>query len=129
MTPVAADVLRARGIPFGDHLSAPLDEEDARAADLIVVMTRHQADDVESLVPEAREKIVLMKELSEIETAKSPAVDAAARLAALLAGQRPEPRRTLDVDDPMGLPLSAYERCADELAAGVSVIARILCGR
>jgi protein-tyrosine-phosphatase len=33
-----------------------------------------------------------------------------------------------DVDDPMGLPASAYERCAEELGHGVRVLADLLCG-
>jgi hypothetical protein len=62
-----------------------------------------------------------MKELVELD------VPAGAGLGALLAATRPPSRRSLDVDDPMGLPARAYERAAGEIEAGVKVLAEALC--
>ncbi|MEA3056833.1 MAG: hypothetical protein QOD30_2265, partial [Actinomycetota bacterium] len=37
-------------------------------------------------------------------------------------------RRALDLDDPMGLPVFAYERAAGEIDLGVQRLADLLCG-
>jgi hypothetical protein len=66
--------------------------------------------------------------LAEIEVADvASGTSREERLKALLAGARPEPRRSLDVDDPIGLPLAVYERCIRELREGVAVLVEILC--
>ncbi|MDQ5814794.1 MAG: hypothetical protein M3516_00665, partial [Actinomycetota bacterium] len=50
------------------------------------------------------------------------------RLQALLDGARPEPRRSLDVDDPIGLPTGAYDRCVSDLRLGIDALVAIICG-
>jgi hypothetical protein len=63
-----------------------------------------------------------MKELVELDLRPG------AGLPALLAATRPPPRRSLDVDDPMGMLARSYERAAGEIEAGVKALATALCG-
>jgi protein-tyrosine phosphatase len=113
----------AYGASLNIHHSRPLTPEELNAADLIVAMTSVHLREIRSLAPEAANKVVLMKELVEIERASD-----GSGLDTLFDGVRPSYRRALDVDDPIGLPFSAYERCAKELKAGVDVLADVLCG-
>jgi protein-tyrosine phosphatase len=123
----AIAVMAGRQIDLSAHRSRPLDLGELEEADLIVVMTSAHVDEVLNLAPEVKDKMIMLKELGEMALANDGA-DARARLAALLGMERPTPRRGLDLDDPMGLPSRAYERCADELEAGVLVLADVLCG-
>jgi protein-tyrosine phosphatase len=122
----ARDVFRARGWDLEPHRSRDLTPELVAGADLVVAMTSVHRREVLELDPGAVSKTVLMKELAEIE-ADAVKGDARLRLKALLAGRRPEPRRALDLDDPMGLPSFAYERSFSEIEAGVEVLLDILC--
>jgi hypothetical protein len=63
-----------------------------------------------------------------MEIEESSASETSARLRSLLSARRPEPRRALDLDDPMGLPVFAYERAAGEIQLGVRRLAEVLCG-
>ena len=100
------------------------------AADIVVVMTSVHEREVLEVSPGAAPKLVLLKELAEMRAAAGSldGSDAGARLKRLLDAARPERRRALDVDDPMGLPVTAYQRCAKELKAGVEALAEVLCG-
>ena len=128
-TEVAVDVMRDLGIDLASHRSRPIEDEDLVTADIIVVMTSVHLREVLGAAPDITDKVVLMKELAEIEMSpvesEATTVD---RVAALLSGPRPPRRRSLDVDDPMGLPAFAYERAAREIEAGVKVLAAVLCG-
>lgn len=126
--PEAREVLRARGIELDGHRSRPLDPEELAAADLVVAMTSVHARELRELSEEVGTKMVLMKELVEMEVDECPSVELDDRLRSLLAAKRPAPRRALDLDDPMGLPVFAYERAASEIAAGVRRLADLLCG-
>lgn len=122
----AVDVLAARQIDLATHRSRPVDEEELAEADLVVAMTSVHLQEIEAIRPGTRAKTVLLKEVAEIAEGDVP--DPRGRLRSLLEARRPEPRRALDLDDPMGLPQSAYERCAGELEAGVRALADVLCG-
>ena len=127
----AMDAMAARGVGLRDHRSRPASPQEIEAADLVVVMTSVHVDEVLQAVPAARPKLVMLKELPEIKAGLAAADlggSAHERLARLLEAPRPEPRRALDVDDPIGLPATAYKRCADELARGVDALADMLCG-
>jgi protein-tyrosine phosphatase len=126
-TRYAVDVLTEQGIDLAGHRSRPLQVGDIGAADLVVAMTSVHLREIEQIDPGAREKTVLLKEIGEIAWG-GEASDGAGRLRVLLSGTRPEPTRALDLDDPMGLPHGAYERCAGELREGVRALADILCG-
>jgi protein-tyrosine-phosphatase len=123
----AIEVLSAYGIELAGHRSRAVEAAHVEAADLVVAMTSVHLREIERLDPRARAKTLLLKEIVEIAW-EGDASDMAGRLALLLAGTRPKPRRELDLDDPIGLPLRAYERCARELRAGIRALADILCG-
>ena len=127
-TSEAIETLRARGVNLEAHRSRALEIDELRAADIIVAMTSVHVREITSLAPDVVDRIVLMKELKEIEPAAAPPdADASGRVAALLGGKRPKHRRALDVDDPMGLPIGAYERAVREIEEGVEVLATALC--
>ena len=123
-TPDAVRAVGALGIDLSQHRSRGLDPDEAEAADIVVVMTSVHEHEVLGVSPGAR--VVRLKELAEIQWEKGTG-GARERLAALLAGRRPERRRSLDVDDPISLPYSAYERSLKEIRAGVQVLADVLC--
>ena len=127
-TPEAVETVRERGGDLSTHSSRPIEMDELLAADVIVAMTSVHVREIAGLAPEVVERIVLMKELREIEPVRLPE-DALPeeRLTALLRGGRPPRRRALDVDDPMGLPASAYERTARELQDGIDVLVATLC--
>lgn len=126
--PEARQTMTARGIDLEDHRSRPLDAEELAGSDLVVVMTSVHARELRDLAHDVGAKVVLIKELVEMEVDEPSGPALESRLAALLNGRRPEPRRALDLDDPMGLPAFAYERAAGEIAAGVERLADLLCG-
>jgi protein-tyrosine-phosphatase len=128
-TQEAVDALGELEIDLRSHRSQPLTGVDVEEADVVVAMTSVHLRELGKLSPDAMPKVVLMKELAEIAAESSGSEDAAGRLTSFLAGQRPEPRRSLDVDDPIGLPLYAYQRCVRELQTGIEVLANVICGK
>jgi protein-tyrosine-phosphatase len=126
--PEAIATLRERGVDIGSHRSRPLDPKEVEEADLVVGMTSVHVRELLDAVPEVAPKVVLLKALAEI-TGPVGGASAAERLEALLGAPRPEWRRALDIDDPIGLPLSAYEKCVAEIQAGVDALADLLCGK
>jgi len=128
-TTEAVETLRKRGVDLTTHRSRPVEMKELREADVIVAMTSVHVREITNLAPDVVERMVLMKEIREIEAAPVPdGADPATKLASLLNGGRPGRRRSLDVDDPMGLPIGAYERAFREIEEGVEVLAAVLCG-
>ena len=129
-TPDAVTTLIERGVDLRPHRSRALDRAEIEEADLVVAMTSVHVREIGAEVPEALGKVRLVKELAELELGgeTSPSTPEEG-LARLLAATRPPARRSLDVDDPMGLPARAYERAAGEIEAGVRVLADALCPR
>lgn len=123
-TPEALQVLEARDIDFTGHRSRPVDPDELAEADLVVAMTSVHVKELRQMSEAVGTKLVMMKEIVEMEVGEPMG---ASGLDTFLAGRRPEPRRALDLDDPMGLPVFAYERAADEIAAGIARLAEILC--
>lgn len=120
--PEALQVLRGRGIDFEAHRSRAVDLAELEEADLVVAMTSVHVRELQQLSDAVGTKMVLMKEIVEMEPAEG-----SSGLQALLSGTRPERRRALDLDDPMGLPVFAYERAAGEIALGIERLAEVLC--
>jgi protein-tyrosine phosphatase len=120
----AQEVMRERGLDLSRHRSTPLEARHLDMADLVIVMTSVHVQEVGELAAEAETKTYLIKEFAELETTGSaePGLDA------ILAAGRPEPRRSLDVDDPIGLPFMAYERCLRDLESGVVSLLDLLYG-
>lgn len=133
-TSEAIAVLQGRGIDLSSHRSRGFDP--AGGADLIVAMTSvHVTELIKSVVSTTGQtdgddalgsRVRMMKELPELEVDLSWG-SPEERLAALLAAERPAPRRDLDVGDPYGLPFSSYERTVRDLDAGIEVLVRVLC--
>ena len=123
-TPEAAKVAADLGADISSHQSRPLTAAEVDEADLVIAMTSVHLKEISDVSPRARDKLFLMKELLEIQ----PRPPLGAGLAALRAGQRPSWRRALDLDDPIGLPLSAYQRCVGEIHAATEFLANVLCG-
>jgi protein-tyrosine-phosphatase len=127
----AIDALAARGIDLSPHRSTALERRHLLEADIVVAMTSVHRDEIAKMAGAGGEekvgdKLVLMKELAEIAFESADSNDRAARLRALLSGTRPEARRSLDLDDPIGLPLTAYKRCVGEIEGGIAVLAEVL---
>jgi protein-tyrosine phosphatase len=126
--PEAVELLSQRGIDLAEHRSRPVDEAELDAADVIVVMTSVHVRELKSMYPQVLPKVLMLKELAEIEPSPDPGNGTPeARLRGLLTGTRPPSRRSLDVDDPIGLPIGAYERCADDLQRGIDVLVQTIC--
>lgn len=126
-TASAVEVLARRNIDLSTHRSRALLAEEIEAADVVVAMTSVHVTEILDLTPHARHKIVLLKEIPEM---LAHARDGAREgLEALLEATRPPSRRGLDVDDPIGLPVRAYERCAGDLESGIAALADVLCPR
>jgi protein-tyrosine phosphatase len=123
----AVAVMQDRDIDLAAHAAASLDVADIEAADLILAMTSVHLREIEDLAPGSRGKVFLVKELAELEVAE-PGGSAGPedRLAALLSARRPEWRRALDLDDPMGRPRFAYERAAEQISEGIEHLMRML---
>ncbi len=127
-TDEAIATLQQRGVDISAHLSRPVEIDELRAADVIVAMTSVHVRELTNLAPDLVDRIVMMKELREIKAAASgPDASIEDKARALLSGQRPKRRRDLDVDDPMGLPIGAYERTVGELQEGIDVLVKALC--
>ena len=127
-TPEAVETVRERGGDLSGHGSRPIEMDELLGADIIAAMTSVHVREIAGLAPEVIDRIVLMKELPEITPLPLP-TDARPeeKVESLLRGARPPRRRSLDVDDPMGLPVHAYERTARELTAGIEVLVNTLC--
>jgi protein-tyrosine phosphatase len=123
----AISVLESRGLDLSSHRSRPLAIEELDSADLIVAMTSAHVREIVALSPRVEHKIRLLKELEKLVQERA-AETSSERLAGMLAVARPRRRRALDVDDPMGLPISTYERCVSELETGIRALADVLCG-
>lgn len=127
-TPEAVEVLRARGIDISEHRSRGLDPKELQGADLVVGMTSVHRREILKVAPEVEGKLILLKELVEIALEGELPDTAKARLERLLGAKRPEWRRALDLDDPMGKPIGAYERTVAHIELGIEVLAEALCG-
>ena len=70
-----------------------------------------------------------MKELRESIPDPCPRMPRSARRSTrFYEGSDPAAAGTFDVDDPMGLPMTAYERTARELREGIDVLVETICG-
>jgi protein-tyrosine phosphatase len=112
------------GADISAYESEPLTAQQVEASDVVVAMTSVHLKEIADHAPGSVEKVFLMKELGELEPPPAPG----GGMAALLEGRRPQWRRALDLDDPIGLPLGAYRRCARQIHDGTELLADVLCG-
>ena len=131
-SPATPEAVRAVGeldIDLSSHRARSLDVDEVRTADVVVAMTSVHVREIIQMVPDAKEKVVLIKQLRATEV--EPLADDASRaqrLEALLAGRRPASVRAHDVDDPMGMPLGSYRRTVAELSGEIERLADVICG-
>jgi protein-tyrosine phosphatase len=117
-----------RHIDLSSHRSRPLEAREARDADIIVAMTSVHVEEIERIEPAAISRVVLLKQIADVAIESDDSVEATQRITNLLEAPRPPAIRSHDLDDPMGLPMGAYERCAGEIEAGIRALAAVICG-
>lgn len=127
-TDEAVAVLRARGIDLSGHRSRALEPKEVQEADVVVAMTSVHRREILHVVPQAADKLILMKELVEMALEGDLPDESEKRLERLLGAPRPKWRRALDLDDPIGKPIGAYERTVAQIEMGVEVLVSALCG-
>ena len=119
-TDEALEVLAGAGCTAGtEHRSQTLTIEMVESADVVVAMTSVHLREIESVAPGSKDKVFLMKELAELD-------GDGAGIEGLLAARRPEWRRALDLDDPMGFGIGTYRTCFAEISKGVDELVRRL---
>lgn len=129
-TPDALDVLSSVGVDANQHRSRPLRRKYIEEADIIIAMTSVHSTEIQEKVPDAGRKVFLLKEIMEMKVPDLPAdMPVEERLQHFLKAKRPQWRRALDLDDPMGLPRPAYIRCIKEVWDGVEALANALIPR
>ena len=87
-------VMEETGIDTSNHMSRPLTADLVDAASLIVVMTTAHAEQVKEAFPAAAEKTLLLKAFDPDSTG-------------------------VDIDDPIGMPVSDYRRTRGEIDAAL----------
>jgi protein-tyrosine phosphatase len=117
------DVLAERGLDLSAHRSRILDRELLESTDLALAMSREHLREAVLALPDIWPRAFTLKELvrrGEMIGRRAPGESIEAWLARAHSGRN---RADLlgsssddDVDDPMGLSRSAYEKTADELA-------------
>jgi len=116
------------GIDLSNHRARSLDVDEVREADVVVAMTSVHVGEITQMVPAARPKVVLLKQLRDTEVGRLAAdTSDAERIEALLEGRRPASVRAHDLDDPMGMPLGTYRRTVAELRDGIERLADLIC--
>ena len=113
-TDEAREVLAGAGVEGGggEHRSQTLTPEMVEDADVVVAMTSVHLREIESVAPGSKHKVFLMKEIAELGE-PGRGVDG------LLAATRPEWRRALDLDDPMGFGIGTYRSCFRDITGGI----------
>jgi len=91
----AVQVMKEFGVNISSHRSRPLDGTEAKAADIIVVMTKGQEQEVKNRHPEASSNVYLLK--------------------SFMPGGR-----TDDLIDPIGLSEDVYRSVRDEIDVALS---------
>ncbi len=102
-SPEAVSAASSRGMDLRGHFSAPVAEADLEAADLVVTMTAAHKKALLSRFPSYQSKVRTLAEVAE----------------GSVKG---------DVPDPIGRGQDAYERTADTLTQGLTVLAKRLSG-
>jgi protein-tyrosine-phosphatase len=126
-TDEAIETMRKRGIDLSSHRSRAVEAAELQTADLIVGMTSIHRREILAMAPDAGRRFVLLKELLELALDGELPPGAEARLERLLGAPRPEWRRALDLDDPIGKPIGAYEKTAAEIQMAIEVLVDALC--
>jgi protein-tyrosine-phosphatase len=126
----AVEVLAARGVTLGEHVSRRLTRELLDDADIVVAMTRTHAWAVAAHDDDAAARTFLLDELVRLgERAGPRGGEPIGAWVAELDGLRPPERlgRAADeVADPAGEPIEQYRRTADRIERAATRLARLL---
>lgn len=126
-TDEAIAVMRERGVDISGHRSRGVDPKELKQADLVVGMTSVHRREILNIAPEVRDRFILLKELVELALEGELPVGEERRLARLVGAPRPKWHRALDLDDPIGKPIGAYEKTAAEIELAAEVLVNALC--
>jgi len=99
----SVEVLKKRGVDASHHLSQPLSTTMLYKSDMILVMTESHRNSVIQHAPEVHDRVFLLREFVE-----------------------EGPGGNVEILDPMGQPLSAYEECVSVIDAAVQKLAKLL---
>ena len=91
----STEVMREMGYDISDHISKRLSLEDIQSADLILTMTLNHKRIIAASVPSAKDKVFTLCEYAGIQG---------------------------DIDDPYGLGLGEYRKCAKKIKKAVEAI-------
>lgn len=131
--------LASRGIDGRAHASTPFSPELATGADLTIVFTEAQSDELLGYAPAAARRTYLMDDFANLcaacmadgDVPSGPSASPDERLQAMLLAapfKRPLLPRPHDIRDPHRRDDAVYAQVADEIAAHVDVIADALAG-
>ena len=127
------DVLAARGLDMSSHRSRILDRELLEGTDLVLAMSREHLREAVLALPDIWPRAFTLKELvrrGEMIGPRVPGESIDAWLARAHAGRSHADLLGTssddDVEDPIGLSRSAYEKTADELSALVGRLVDLL---
>jgi len=98
-------VMKREGIDVSDYQASLITEDMVKSSDLILTMSRRQKEVVLEIMPQAREKTHLLKEY---------------------VAEKGDETLGLEVEDPIGLPLEAYERVLNMLKESIGKLVRNL---
>jgi protein-tyrosine phosphatase len=133
MHPSAAEVLTERGIGPGCFASRPLTREFVGGADLILTANRDQRAECVSLVPAATPHTFTLRQFARLAALAEPDNERETplpdRLRAMLddlaaarARLQPVDPRHDELVDPIGRPVSAFRKCADQIQSALDVM-------
>lgn len=91
----SVQVMREMGYDISDHISRRLTQEDIESADLILTMTLNHKRIICTSVPDAKDKVFTLCEYAGIKG---------------------------NIDDPYGLGISEYRKCAEKIKEAVNAI-------
>jgi protein-tyrosine-phosphatase len=132
-TPEMIQVMAGRGFDIGSHLSTSIDTSLEDPPDLIIGMAREHVREVVDRRPELFGRTFTLKELVRLTGQAGPRlpgedlgaylnrVGSTRRVGALMGASPLD-----DIADPIGGPVRAYEKCAEEIDGLVSMLADYL---
>ena len=98
--PNSVQVMSERGLDLSEHVPTQLIEEMVDSAGLVLTMETYQRDDILAQKPDAQGRVYTLLEYVNHRNATSPDMG-------------------LEIDDPYGLEVDAYRRCADETSGAL----------
>ncbi len=100
------EVMKREGVDVSSFKSRGITDEIIRGADLILVMAAHHMDDIIRRVPQAAPKAHMLKQYGHGDDSRTC--------------------EDLNISDPIGKPIEAYEEILEEIKKEVNRIAELL---